>query len=119
MKKLFSNFFENKNVLITGHTGFIGSWLAIVLIEIGANVGGYALPPNTKRDNFIVTDLQKKLKHYIGDIRDLKTFYKFFKNFQPEIVFHLAAQPIVRRSYLTPKETYDINVGGPVNVFET
>ncbi|MFX0105640.1 MAG: CDP-glucose 4,6-dehydratase [Candidatus Hodarchaeota archaeon] len=118
MKKLFKNFFEDKTVLLTGHTGFIGSWLAICLIESGANVIGYALPPLTKKDNFELTNLQDRLINNIGDIRDYPKLLKIIKTNKPEILLHLAAQPIVRTSYFQPKETYDINVGGTVNAFE-
>ncbi|MFX1392081.1 MAG: CDP-glucose 4,6-dehydratase [Promethearchaeota archaeon] len=118
MKKLFGNFFEDKTILITGHTGFMGSWMSIWLNELGANLIGYALPPYTKKDNFVVTNLEKKIKNIIGDIRDYKNLNDVFKKYDPDIVFHLAAQPIVRKSYNIPKETYDVNVGGTVNIFE-
>ncbi len=118
MKKLFTGFFEDKKVLLTGHTGFIGSWLAICLIELGAKVVGYALPPLTKDDNFVVTHLHKRLVNSIGDIRNYSKLLEVFKKNKPEIVLHLAAQPIVRKSYKNPKETYDVNVGGTINIFE-
>jgi len=118
MKTIFGNFFEDKNVLVTGHTGFMGSWLSIWLNELSANVIGYALPPYTEKDNFVVTNLEKKIKNVIGDIRDYEKLNDIFKKFNPNIVFHLAAQPIVRKSYSIPKETYDVNVGGTVNLFE-
>ncbi|MGB5912766.1 MAG: GDP-mannose 4,6-dehydratase, partial [Promethearchaeia archaeon] len=110
MKKLFKNFFEDKNVFITGHTGFIGSWLAIWLNELSANIVGYSLPPLTKRDNFVVSNLEKEIITLIGDIRNYDKIKNIFKKYQFDIVFHLAAQPIVRKSYLIPKETYDVNV---------
>jgi len=115
---MFDNVFEGKTVLVTGHTGFKGSWLCIWLKELGANVVGYALEPYTERDNFVVTDLQHKMTHIIGDVRDLSSLSKVFEDHQPEFVFHLAAQAIVRESYVNPKETYDINIGGTVNVLE-
>lgn len=118
MNKKFDSVFKNKNVLITGHTGFKGSWLTIWLKELGANVIGYALEPYTKRDNFVVTGLENKITHIIEDVRDYNKLKGVFDKYKPEFVFHLAAQPIVRESYLNPKETYDINVGGTVNVFE-
>ena len=118
MKNQFGNFFKEKKVLITGHTGFIGSWLSIWLNELGANIIGYALPPYTKKDNFAVTNLQEKILSIIGDIRNFDKLSNVFKENQPEIVFHLAAQPIVRKSYDIPKETYDVNVGGTVNIIE-
>lgn len=115
---MFDSVFKNKSVLVTGHTGFKGSWLCIWLKELGVNVVGYALEPYTDRDNFVVTGLQDKVAHIIGDIRDFHVLRKIFEEYQPEFVFHLAAQAIVRESYITPKETYDINVGGTVNVLE-
>ena len=118
MIKEFNNFFKGKRVLITGHTGFIGSWLAIWLMELGANVIGYALPPYTKNDNFVVTDLKNKLESVYDDIRNYDKLSKVFKNYNPELVFHLAAQPLVRRSYKIPMETFDINIRGTLNIFE-
>ena len=110
--------FKGKKVLITGHTGFKGSWLSIWLKELGADVIGYALTPHTHRDNFIITGLKEKITHIIGDIREFKNIMNVFKKYQPEFVFHLAAQPLVRESYANPKETCDINIGGTVNVLE-
>ncbi len=118
MKEYFGNFFEDKKILITGHTGFIGSWLTIILNELRAKIIGYSLPPLTEKDNFVVTELGNKITHLIGDVRDYEKLKKVFRTHRPEIIFHLAAQPIVRESYSIPKETYDINVGGTVNVFE-
>jgi CDP-glucose 4,6-dehydratase len=118
MKKLFGNFFQNKKILITGHTGFIGSWLSIVLNELGADLAGYALKPHSQYDNYVVTKLKDYMVSNIGDIRNFKKLNKIFDEFQPEIIFHLAAQALVRKSYRDPKETYDVNVGGTVNVFE-
>jgi CDP-glucose 4,6-dehydratase len=100
MRKLFGNFFQNKRILITGHTGFIGSWLSIMLNELGADLIGYALSPHTQNDNFVVTNLKKRMVSIIGDIRNFKKLQKVFYNYQPEVVFHLAAQPLVRKSYL-------------------
>lgn len=118
LKKLFGNYFEDKKILITGHTGFMGSWLAIWLNELDANVIGYALPPYTEEDNFVVTQLEKKIVSVIGDVRNYEKLKDIFNKYNPDIVFHLAAQPLVRKSYLIPKETYDINIGGTVNIFE-
>jgi len=117
-KKLINNIYKNKTVLITGHTGFKGSWLAIWLKELGADVVGYALEPPSEPNNFEATKLQKKITHIHGDIRDLDRLIETFKKYQPEFVFHLAAQPLVRLSYDEPKLTFDTNVGGTVNVFE-
>jgi len=115
---VFNNIFRNKTVLVTGHTGFKGSWLCIWLKKLGADVVGYALEPYTQKDNFVVAGLEKKITHIIGDIRDFPKLISVFKKYQPEFVFHLAAQPVVRESYANPKETYDINVGGTINVLE-
>ena len=111
-------FWVGKKVLVTGHTGFKGSWLSLWLTMLGAEVFGYALEPLTPNDNFIRTGLDHELNHSIGDLRDYDGLKGLFCKFNPEIVFHLAAQPLVRESYNTPKYTYDINVGGTVNVLE-
>ncbi|HEY5497840.1 MAG TPA: CDP-glucose 4,6-dehydratase [Syntrophales bacterium] len=116
--KNFENTYKNKKILITGHTGFKGSWLAIWLRELGADVIGYALEPPSEPNNFEATKLQGKITHIHGDIRDLDRLMEIFKKYQPEFVFHLAAQPLVRLSYNEPKLTFDTNVGGTVNVFE-
>jgi CDP-glucose 4,6-dehydratase len=110
--------YRNKKVLITGHTGFKGSWLTIWLKELGAEVIGYALDPPSEPNNFQTTKLQEKMIHTHGDIRNLEQVIDIFKRYQPEFVFHLAAQPLVRLSYDKPKLTFDTNVGGTVNVFE-
>ncbi len=114
----FSSFYKKKRVFVTGHTGFKGSWLSIWLEMMGAEICGYALEPYTDRDNFVLSGLSGKITHHVGDIRDYKRLYSVFDSFKPEIVFHLAAQPIVRRSYTSPKETFDINIGGTVNILE-
>jgi len=116
---MFQDHFKNKIVLVTGHTGFKGSWLAVWLKELGAQVIGYALEPYTPRDNFVVSGLASQITHIVGDIRDDQKLRQVFGKYHPEIVFHLAAQPIVRESYANPKETFDVNVGGTVNVFES
>jgi len=118
MRKMFENTYKNKKVLITGHTGFKGSWLAIWLKELGGEVVGYALDPPSNPNNFEATKLQEKITHIHGDVRDLDHLLETFSKYQPEFVFHLAAQPIVRLSYDEPKLTFDTNVGGTVNVFE-
>jgi CDP-glucose 4,6-dehydratase len=115
---MFNNFFKDKTVLVTGHTGFKGSWLSIWLNELGANVIGYALDPYTDRDNFVLTGLSHKLEDIRADIRDFKTLDSIFEKYQPKIVFHLAAQPLVRESYSNPRETYETNVMGTINVLE-
>jgi CDP-glucose 4,6-dehydratase len=115
---MFENTYKNKKVLITGHTGFKGSWLAIWLKELGADVIGYALDPPSEPNNFEATKLQDRVTDIHGDIRDIKRLMETFKKYQPELVFHLAAQPIVRFSYDEPKITFDTNVGGTANVLE-
>ncbi len=115
---LFNNIYKNKKVLITGDTGFKGSWLAIWLKELGAEVYGYALPPKRKEDNFVKSGLEKIIKHYDGDIRDSESLIKYFSFIQPGIAFHLAAQPIVLESYENPHYTFETNVMGTVNFFE-
>ena len=118
MNKLFNNTFEGKTVLVTGHTGFKGSWLSIWLRELGANVVGYALEPYTMRDNFDMSKVGSMMVSNIGDIRDYERLRSVVDEFRPEIVFHLAAQSLVRLSYEQPKLTYDTNIGGTVNLLE-
>ncbi|MDI6603791.1 MAG: CDP-glucose 4,6-dehydratase [Thermoanaerobacteraceae bacterium] len=117
-KNIFSKIYKNKKVLITGHTGFKGSWLTLWLKELGADVLGYSLEPPTEPNLFTVLDLEKEIRHIIGDIRDGEKLYKVFQEFNPEIVFHLAAQPLVRLSYKEPKLTYETNIIGTVNLYE-
>ena len=119
MEKLFNNFYKSKKVLVTGHTGFKGSWLPIWLLNLGANVIGYALDPYTSKDNFVVTDLSHKMTDIRGDIRDFEKLNSIVNEYNPEIIFHLAAQPIVRLSYDIPKETIETNVMGTTNTLET
>lgn len=116
---IFNGFYKDKRVLITGHTGFKGSWLAIWLHELGAEVIGVGLEPYSDRDNFVLSGIGSKIKADIrADIRDGEKMKKIFAEFQPEIVFHLAAQPLVRLSYDIPVETYQTNVMGTINVLE-
>lgn len=115
---MFSNIYKGKKVLITGHTGFKGSWLSIWLNLMGAKVIGYALEPYTDRDNFVITKLEDKITHILGDVRVYQNLLNVFNKYEPDFVFHLAAQPLVRESYLNPKETYDVNIVGTVNVLE-
>ncbi len=112
------SFYKNKTVLITGHTGFKGSWLSEILILAGAKVIGYSLEPPTTPNLFTYLKLKDKMVSIIADIRDLDKLNKVFEEQQPEIVFHLAAQPIVRISYSEPVYTYDVNVMGTVNICE-
>jgi CDP-glucose 4,6-dehydratase len=110
--------YKDKTVLVTGHTGFKGSWLSIWLNELGAKVIGYGLAPITKEDNFVVSHLSEKTTDIRGDIRDSQKMQLVFDTYKPEIIFHLAAQPLVRLSYENPKETYETNVIGTLNVLE-
>jgi CDP-glucose 4,6-dehydratase len=110
--------FSGKRVLVTGDTGFKGSWLCFWLRELQADVVGYALPPKTDEDLFNRLGLEKLIHHIKGDIRDLEGLQPVFDQFQPEFLFHLAAQSLVRLSYQEPKLTFDTNVGGSVNVLE-
>ena len=111
-------FWNGKKVLITGHTGFKGSWLAFWLEMIGAEICGYSLAPETGLNLFENLELENKMRSIIGDIRDLPHFEKTVQLFQPEIVFHLAAQSLVRKSYREPLETYTTNVIGTINILE-
>jgi CDP-glucose 4,6-dehydratase len=115
---VFNDIYQNKKVLITGHTGFKGSWLAIWLKELGADVVGYSLDPPSEPSNFEATRLREKITHIHGDVRDLDDLLNAFRKYKPEFVFHLAAQPLVRLSYEEPKLTFDTNVGGTVNILE-
>lgn len=112
------DFYKGKRVLITGHTGFKGAWLCQMLINAGAEVTGYALNPPTKPSLFEIANISGKMNSVIGDIRDLSKLKETFTKIQPEIVFHLAAQPIVRESYKNPVYTYETNVMGTVNICE-
>lgn len=119
MVDIFNNFFAGKKVLITGNTGFKGSWLSIWLNELGAEVIGIGLDPYSERDNFVLSNIGLKIKSDVrADIRNEQIIKGIFNKYQPEIVFHLAAQPLVRLSYDIPKETYEINVMGTINIME-
>ncbi len=116
---IFQNFYRGKRILITGHTGFKGSWLAIWLYELGAEVIGIALDPFSDSDNYVLSGIGGKIKADLrGDIRDGQLMKDVFQQYRPEIVFHLAAQPLVRLSYEIPVETYEVNVMGTINVME-
>ena len=112
------SFYKNKRVFLTGHTGFKGSWLSKILIEAGAIVTGYSLAPPTQPDLFTLASIEDRMTSVIGDIRDLDMLQRAFNQAQPEIVFHLAAQPIVRDGYRDPRRTYETNVMGTVNILE-
>jgi CDP-glucose 4,6-dehydratase len=113
-----SGFWKNKKVLITGHTGFKGSWLSIYLLELGATLIGFSMNPYSDKDNFVLSDLTNKMVDIRGNICDKYELDKVFNQYEPEIVFHLAAQPLVRESYERPLETYNTNVIGTLNVLE-
>jgi CDP-glucose 4,6-dehydratase len=110
--------FQNKKILITGDTGFKGSWLAYWLHHLGAVVYGFALPPERDYDHYAALGLEKLIHHKDGDVREFTQVRDFIKKIQPEFVFHLAAQPLVRKSYNEPKLTFDTNVGGSINILE-
>ena len=118
MGQLFNNIYKGKKVLLTGHTGFKGSWLTLWLKQLGAEVIGYSLEPPTNPSLFEILNLEKEIIHVIGDIRNEKRLKETFKKYKPDIVIHMAAQPLVRYSYMNPKETYETNVIGTLNVFE-
>lgn len=112
------NIYKNRRVLITGHTGFKGSWLCLLLNKLGADVYGYALEPPTNPSLFKEANIEELMTSFIGDIRDLDNLQKIMQQVQPEIVIHMAAQPLVRESYKIPVETYAINVMGTVHLLE-
>jgi len=114
----FEKYYKDKKILVTGHTGFKGSWLSLWLLKLGADVIGYALDPYTSKDNFVVSGLSDRLIDIRGDIRDFEKFNSVVKKYKPEIIFHLAAQAILRLSYEIPRETIETNVMGTENVLE-
>ena len=111
-------FYKNKKVLITGHTGFKGTWLCRLLVNAGAAVTGYSLEPPTDPNLFEMAGLEGRMISVIGDIRDIEHLQQVFAETKPEVVLHLAAQPIVRDSYKDPRYTYETNVMGTVNLLE-
>lgn len=110
--------YRSRRVLVTGHTGFKGSWLSLWLSQLGAEVIGFALEPPSIPNLFEVINLQREVTHIYGDVRDYDHLLAAFDSYKPEMVFHLAAQPLVRRSYQEPRLTYETNVMGAVNVLE-
>lgn len=118
MSRLLNDFYKGKRVFVTGHTGFKGAWLSLWLKDLGAEVAGYSLNPPTETSLFEAIGLENDIIHTIGDIRDYDSLLVAMKSFQPEIVFHLAAQPLVRLSYDEPRMTYETNVIGSLNVYE-
>ena len=113
------SFYSGKKVLVTGHTGFKGTWMCMVLKEVGAEVIGYSLEVPTKPSVFELTNMADGMTSVIGDIRDIEALNKVFDEYEPEVVIHMAAQPIVRESYVNPVYTYETNVMGTVNIMET
>ena len=111
-------FYQGKRVFVTGHTGFKGSWLCVLLEVLGAEVYGYSLEPNTEPGLFDILGLSDDMHSTIGDIRDLASLEKAYVAANPDVVLHLAAQPIVRDSYKDPRYTYETNVMGTVNILE-
>lgn len=119
MIDIFDNFYSGKRVLVTGHTGFKGSWLSIWLHELGAEVVGVSQEPFTNRDNYVLSGVGKRIMADLrANICDGQRMKEIFQKYQPEIVFHLAAQPLVRYSYEQPVETYEANVMGTIHVME-
>jgi CDP-glucose 4,6-dehydratase len=119
MENQFDRIFYKRKVLITGHTGFKGAWLCLLLNKLGADVYGYALEPPTNPSLFIEANIEEFITSFTGDIRDHKHLQEVMTKVQPEIVIHMAAQPLVIESYKLPVETYSINVMGTVNLLET
>lgn len=115
---MFRKTYQEKKVLVTGHTGFKGAWLCEWLLDLGAEVVGYALPPSTSPSLFEQLELAERLTHIEGDIRDFDSLHKVIEKESPDFVFHLAAQPLVRLSYSEPLDTYAVNVMGTVHVLE-
>ena len=111
-------FYKNKRVFVTGHTGFKGTWLCKMLLSMGAIVCGYAKEPTQEQILFHMSGIKEKIVNVYGDVRDLQHLQQVMQEFQPEIVFHLAAQPLVRLSYFEPIMTYKTNVIGSLNVLE-
>ena len=118
MVKLLDDFYRGRRVFVTGHTGFKGSWLCKVLANAGAQVTGYSLEPPSNPSLFEIANIAGDIRSVIGDIRDLSSLKKAFDEAKPEVVLHLAAQPIVRDSYKNPACTYETNVMGTVNILE-
>jgi len=118
MQKNTKEFWANRNVLITGHSGFKGGWLSIWLKSMGANLKGISLPPESQKSLFESANVKDGMVSVFIDIRNYEDLYKHIKDFEPDIVFHMAAQPLVRYSYSHPIETYSVNVMGTVNLLE-
>ncbi len=115
---MFEHVYRGKRVLVTGHTGFKGSWLSLWLLHLGAEVGGFALDMPSMPANFEVLGLESRVRHYQGDVRDREALARAIDDFRPEIVFHLAAQSLVRKSYSDPAGTFETNAMGTLNLLE-
>ena len=119
--KLNKQFWKNKKVFVTGHTGFKGTWLTLILLNCGAIVSGLSLKPNeNENENILFKSLkvQNRINHYEGDIRDIENLENCIATEKPEVIFHLAAQPLVRKSYVEPILTWEVNTIGSINVME-
>ena len=114
----FFNLFKDKKVFVTGHTGFKGSWLTFLLSHLGAKVKGYSLEPENEINNFDLLNIESFVEHRIGDIRDYKSLSDEIISFKPEIIFHMAAQPLVRKSFSDPRDTFETNVMGSANLLD-
>ncbi|MFA7342840.1 MAG: CDP-glucose 4,6-dehydratase [Terrimicrobiaceae bacterium] len=115
---MFNRIYSGKRVLVTGHTGFKGSWLSLWLRELGAEVAGYSLGSVGSHSHFDLIGLQGQMEHFTGDVRDRTRLFEVFQRFQPEFVFHMAAQALVKKSYNDPASTFEVNAMGMVNVME-
>jgi CDP-glucose 4,6-dehydratase len=115
---LFNGFYRRRRVLVTGHTGFKGAWLTHWLTTLGAEVTGYALAPSTNPSLFRILRLEKEINHITGDVRDLRLLEKTLRETKPEMIFHLAAQALVQKSFQDPRETMETNIMGTVNLFD-
>ena len=117
--KNFKNFFKNKTVIVTGHTGFKGSWLTLWMVNLGAKVVGISDKEISKPSHFDILKLKKKIIHKKVDVRDLRSLKKIFVNYKPDYVFHLAAQALVKKSFMQPNFTWETNTIGTLNVLES
>ena len=116
---VFEKFFKNKNILVTGHTGFKGAWLSMILLSMGARVSGISLKPQNKRGNlYKIFKLKSSMKSYYVDLRNINKLNNTIKKVNPDMIFHLAAQPYVLRSYENPIETISSNIMGLANLLE-
>lgn len=118
MIAVLKDFYKGKTVFVTGHTGFKGTWLVKILINLGAKVVGYSLQPNTEPNVYHLANVDNKIVSIIGDVRDYERLFGVISEYKPEIIFHLAAQPLVRESYINPKYTYETNSLGTLNILE-